>query len=1087
VRPLQFIRIGALLLISIILGSHSVLGQKTWSANPSNADACGHDAFHSEMMTSNKLYENEIKALEAAYLEHQMASLTNAVQSPTDSTIHVLPVVFHVIHTGDTVGSPSNPHDSVYAKLIDAVNARFAGAIPGGLANVHIQFCLAKRDPNGYPINGVHRVDTNDLNGMPFVTYSQWPRRWYYNIYVVQDIPGNVLAYATFPNSGAWDGTVMEVAYSNNAFVMTHELGHSLAIHHTFHGANGNNCPPNGNCLVDGDGFCDTPPHLQTICGPTNNCSTDTLWPNSRFNFMSYCWGAPARFTNDQRKKMRWTLFNSPRDSLLNSNACTPIPEDDAGIVNIFNGCGDSILTVVVKNYGQSPLNSLQIEWSYKDSIQTSFVWTGSLNVQETDTVNIAAHVFSTDLTNTDQYKAWSYSPNGAVDEDHSNDTALAVGLSAGLRHGTYIVGTAGPSDFNSLQDAFSILNHSGRICGPTTFKLYDGNYSAELYLKGLIGSSAQNYIHITSIAGQDSSLVVLTSDLLSGTRRASFTLEGANHVHFSRLTLDVEGNYTSHAVNIKDETKDLRFEHCLFRSDSIPTPASPRLVEMDSAVQNNVRFESCTFLGGSTGLIYVSRGEAEQGNEILDCTFYDQAKQSLIIYNQEFFRIVGNRVFSDPSNNGLEGGIVLKKCTDGFVMIHNQLYGKTGVGIGRISTNDTTRALIANNFISGQSKGLNIHSESQNIDVYYNNILCYGGQSSNYSMRVAKSREVRLINNIFQNSGPGVALILDSMNVLSESDHNDFHVNGSDLISVQSLLDYPNLNSWTAASAMDHQSMEILPMFKAINDLSTCNHDLVGAGEYRDEVKVDIDSLWRDTVSPCIGAQEFSIPNRVDFGPDTIACESLELDMSQTGFTYLWSNGSTDGSILIDSSGLYIYTQTHCDFDYTDSIQVEIQSVDTTVMRIGGSLIGTPGALSYQWLDCDNGFQNIIGANSSTYTPTVSGTYALAISTEYCTDSSNCHSILDIGILDMNDDVLIFPNPFDEKIQIVYRGDSRINKVRASMKDVHGRILMEKEWSTPEGIYKISIPSSLVAGTYFLHLKINEESEILRIMLHGP
>lgn len=48
----------------------------------------------------------------------------------------------------------------------------------------------------------------------------------------------------------------------------------------------------------------------------------------------------------------------------------------------------------------------------------------------------------------------------------------------------------------------------------------------------------------------------------------------------------------------------------------------------------------------------------------------------------------------------------------------------------------------------------------------------------------------------------------------------------------------------------------------------------------------------------------------------------------------------------------------------------------------------------SYQWVDCDNGNTDIVGQTSMTYTPAVSGSYAVRITTEECQVTSNCKYI---------------------------------------------------------------------------------------------
>ena len=66
---------------------------------------------------------------------------------------------------------------------------------------------------------------------------------------------------------------------------------------------------------------------------------------------------------------------------------------------------------------------------------------------------------------------------------------------------------------------------------------------------------------------------------------------------------------------------------------------------------------------------------------------------------------------------------------------------------------------------------------------------------------------------------------------------------------------------------------------------------------------------------------------------------------------------------------------------------------VDTAISMTDTSLNANSNALSYQWLDCENGMTPILGANSHIYIPDSSGTYAVEITTAQCMDTSSCHS----------------------------------------------------------------------------------------------
>ncbi|MBK7466378.1 MAG: hypothetical protein IPJ43_05915 [Saprospiraceae bacterium] len=81
---------------------------------------------------------------------------------------YTLPVVVHVISpVGTAIGQANNLSDAEIEKGLDLLNQAFAnqGAFnaPNG-QDIGIQFCLAKRDPNGNATTGITRHGNNVVN-----------------------------------------------------------------------------------------------------------------------------------------------------------------------------------------------------------------------------------------------------------------------------------------------------------------------------------------------------------------------------------------------------------------------------------------------------------------------------------------------------------------------------------------------------------------------------------------------------------------------------------------------------------------------------------------------------------------------------------------------------------------------------------------------------------------------------------------------------------------------------------------------------------------------------------------------------------
>jgi len=106
---------------------------------------------------------------------------------------------------------------------------------------------------------------------------------------------------------------------------LIHEVGHSLALYHTFEGAN--NCDPEIDCSIQGDRVCDTNP-APLWYGCSNNCPAPS--PVAEFtNYMSYS-SCRTDFTAGQIDRAHAICdASSVRLSQYQSNVCLEAPDPE--------------------------------------------------------------------------------------------------------------------------------------------------------------------------------------------------------------------------------------------------------------------------------------------------------------------------------------------------------------------------------------------------------------------------------------------------------------------------------------------------------------------------------------------------------------------------------------------------------------------------------------------------------------------------------------------------------------------------------------------------------------------------------------
>jgi len=124
-----------------------------------------------------------------------------------------------------------------------------------------------------------------------------------------------------------------------------------------------------------------------------------------------------------------------------------------------------------------------------------------------------------------------------------------------------------------------------------------------------------------------------------------------------------------------------------------------------------------------------------------------------------------------------------------------------------------------------------------------------------------------------------------------------------------------------------------------------------------------------------------------VDFGPDQNLCfgETLELDATVPGGTYLWQDGSTTPTFTVNAAGTYTVVVTANDCSTTESITVDYNAAlvvelgNDTTLCAGETLVldaTLPGGATYQWQD---------GSTNATFLVDAPGTYTVTVSRNNC------------------------------------------------------------------------------------------------------
>ncbi len=333
------------------------------------------------------------------FLRSQRISCAPEVTLDTAQVL-TIPIVVHVVHLGEAIGVETNISDEQILSMVDNLNHRFRGDISAltSLTDVYdenelslirdskIQFCLASRDPNNNPTDGILRHDGSGLtyNGESYAEdgistglgdgidqailktiIGCWDVNRYFNFWIVSEINGNNggsgtqgVSYLGPTGNNCLYGPVclynvvgtvgtLKSGRDLNA-TMTHEIGHAFGLYHTFNGG----CQSTSTC-TNGDFIADTP-----ATNTNFGCSSNSDCPDAMVeNYMDYTsQNCKTVFTQNQIETMRDQIWTQLPGLVVDNVNCQSPNSKDIAVTSISlpsDWCLETIdFNVKINNFG---------------------------------------------------------------------------------------------------------------------------------------------------------------------------------------------------------------------------------------------------------------------------------------------------------------------------------------------------------------------------------------------------------------------------------------------------------------------------------------------------------------------------------------------------------------------------------------------------------------------------------------------------------------------------------------------------------------------------------------------------------------
>ncbi|WP_228852723.1 M43 family zinc metalloprotease [Aegicerativicinus sediminis] len=402
--------------------SVSIFGQEPAFNSQQGTRLCLTEEYNDWLQKKFPNTVTKEKHKEAVQFFSNTTSNLRSTLSP--NTVIRIPIIVHVIHAGEAIGTGANISDAQVLSQIQVLNEDFRKMAntrgdnnnPVG-ADTEIEFYLAQEDPWCNPTTGIERIDLSSVTsswsgpGGNTDTYLKpntiWDPTSYLNIWTVKFSNVDNLGFSQYPGGNPeTDGVVinylnfgsdddpnvtLEEPYHLGR-TTTHEVGHFFGLYHIWEGKN---------CNGTNDGIDDTPPQSTETFGcpdPVPDSCPDDEFPDMIENYLDYTDDVCMNlFTEGQKAVMRGYLEDpNYRLSLANSTVSdTPLPiySYDASIRIIElneDVCNNTITPeLFLGNYGSQPLTTASISYSINGIDTQVYNWSNNLTQNSTTTISL--------------------------------------------------------------------------------------------------------------------------------------------------------------------------------------------------------------------------------------------------------------------------------------------------------------------------------------------------------------------------------------------------------------------------------------------------------------------------------------------------------------------------------------------------------------------------------------------------------------------------------------------------------------------------------------------------------------------------
>lgn len=232
----------------------------------------------------------------------------------------------------------------------------------------------------------------------------------------------------------------------------------------------------------------------------------------------------------------------------------------------------------------------------------------------------------------------------------------------------------------------------------------------------------------------------------------------------------------------------------------------------------------------------------------------------------------------------------------------------------------------------------------------------------------------------------------------------------------------------------------------------SSCSKYVLPSGKV-----VSKSGLYKDTIQNIHGCDS-TISINVLINPSYIHSRTVQTcgPFTSPSNRYIWN-----------TSGIYFDTlQTIGTCDSILEFELTVNLFDTFLVESDSMLRSMDSTGNYQWIKCGNSQEEISGATNQYFIPTKTGFYAVVISRNSCTDTSECVKFI-VSNLSRNTfdaGITVYPNPFNETFYI----KSTRSDFQFELYNSQGQQIQSGNYFMP---HDLNISVNQPSGMYYLRL----------------